>query len=34
VDAKGTLRYHHFGEGHYDEQGAVVRGLLAEARAK
>ena len=34
VDAKGTVRFHHFGEGSYDEQDAVVRQLLAEARAK
>jgi cytochrome c biogenesis protein CcdA/thiol-disulfide isomerase/thioredoxin len=34
VDAKGAVRYHHFGEGSYDEEDAVVRQLLAEARAK
>jgi cytochrome c biogenesis protein CcdA/thiol-disulfide isomerase/thioredoxin len=34
VDAKGMVRYHHFGEGNYEEEDAVVRQLLAEARAK
>jgi cytochrome c biogenesis protein CcdA/thiol-disulfide isomerase/thioredoxin len=33
VDAKGRVRYHHFGEGKYEEQDAVVRKLLAEAKA-
>lgn len=32
VDAKGTIRYHHFGEGSYDVQDRVVAMLLAEAR--
>lgn len=31
IDASGTIRYHHFGEGRYDEQEQVVRKLLAEA---
>jgi thiol-disulfide isomerase/thioredoxin len=34
VDAKGTVRYHHFGEGSYEEEDAVVRQLLAESRTK
>lgn len=33
VDAKGQIRFHHFGEGRYDEQELVVKQLLAEARA-
>lgn len=33
VDAKGRIRYHHFGEGSYDEQDRVVQKLLAEAKA-
>jgi hypothetical protein len=33
VDAKGRIRYHHFGEGAYEEQDGVVRKLLAEAKA-
>jgi cytochrome c biogenesis protein CcdA/thiol-disulfide isomerase/thioredoxin len=32
VNAKGTIRYHHFGEGSYDVQDRVVAKLLAEAR--
>jgi thiol-disulfide isomerase/thioredoxin len=31
VDAKGRVRYHHFGEGAYDEQEQVVSALVAEA---
>lgn len=31
VDAQGRVRYHHFGEGSYDEQEQVVGELLAEA---
>lgn len=30
VDRAGRIRYHHFGEGQYDEQDRVVRQLLAE----
>lgn len=30
VDRSGHIRYHHFGEGKYDEQDAVVAKLLAE----
>jgi len=32
VDAKGGVRFHHFGEGKYEEQDAVVRKLLDEAK--
>ncbi|MEO7501240.1 MAG: cytochrome c biogenesis protein CcdA [Gemmatimonadaceae bacterium] len=32
IDANGRIRYHHFGEGKYDEQDKVVAKLLAEAR--
>ncbi len=32
VDAKGRVRFHHFGEGKYEEQDAVVRKLLDEAK--
>jgi thiol-disulfide isomerase/thioredoxin len=31
VDAKGRVRYTHFGEGGYDETEAAIRSLLAEA---
>jgi len=31
VDATGTIRYHHFGEGSYDVQDRVVANLLDEA---
>lgn len=31
IDATGRIRYHHFGEGKYDEQDQVVAKLLAEA---
>ncbi|MEO7964138.1 MAG: cytochrome c biogenesis protein DipZ [Gemmatimonadaceae bacterium] len=30
VDRRGHIRFHHFGEGRYDEQDAVVARLLAE----
>ena len=31
IDAQGRVRYHHFGEGEYDESERVIRRLLAEA---
>jgi thiol-disulfide isomerase/thioredoxin len=31
IDAKGRIRYHHFGEGNYAESETVIRKLLAEA---
>ena len=31
VDAQGRVRYHHFGEGGYDESERVIRQLLTEA---
>ncbi len=31
IDAKGQLRYHHFGEGEYSQSEAVIQQLLAEA---
>jgi cytochrome c biogenesis protein CcdA/thiol-disulfide isomerase/thioredoxin len=31
IDAKGRIRYHHFGEGDYEGSEAVIRQLLAEA---
>jgi thiol-disulfide isomerase/thioredoxin len=31
VDAKGTVRYHNFGEGGYEKSEQVIRQLLAEA---
>jgi thiol-disulfide isomerase/thioredoxin len=31
VDAEGHIRYHHFGEGAYEESEQVIRQLLAEA---
>ena len=31
IDAKGRVRYTHFGEGDYDQTEAAIRGLLAEA---
>jgi thiol-disulfide isomerase/thioredoxin len=35
VDAQGRIRYHHFGEGAYDESERVIQELLAESgRAK
>jgi cytochrome c biogenesis protein CcdA/thiol-disulfide isomerase/thioredoxin len=30
ADAKGRIRYHHFGEGEYDNTEAAIRSLLAE----
>lgn len=34
IDAQGHMRYHHFGEGHYDESEKVIQLLLAEAGDK
>ncbi|MEO8577721.1 MAG: cytochrome c biogenesis protein DipZ, partial [Gemmatimonadales bacterium] len=34
IDASGRIRYHHFGEGKYEEQDQVVAQLLSEARQK
>jgi cytochrome c biogenesis protein CcdA/thiol-disulfide isomerase/thioredoxin len=31
IDAKGHVRYHHFGEGGYEESETWIRGLLKEA---
>jgi cytochrome c biogenesis protein CcdA/thiol-disulfide isomerase/thioredoxin len=31
IDAKGRIRYHHFGEGEYDRSERVIQQLLAEA---
>jgi len=31
VDAQGRVRYHHFGEGEYEQSESVIRQLLAEA---
>ena len=31
IDAKGNVRFHHFGEGEYEKSEAVIRQLLAEA---
>ncbi|HET9810743.1 MAG TPA: cytochrome c biogenesis protein DipZ [Sphingomicrobium sp.] len=31
VDAKGRVRYHHFGEGNYEQSERVIRQLLTEA---
>jgi len=33
IDAKGRIRFSHFGEGRYDDQEHVIRQLLEEARA-
>lgn len=33
ADANGTLRFHHFGEGRYEERDRVVAALLAERDA-
>ncbi len=33
IDAKGTIRYHHFGEGQYEETERVIQELLREAKA-
>jgi thiol-disulfide isomerase/thioredoxin len=34
IDAKGRVRYTHFGEGEYDKTEAAIRALLVEAGAK
>jgi hypothetical protein len=34
IDAKGRIRYHHFGEGEYDVSERVIQQLLAEAGSK
>ena len=34
IDATGRIRYHHFGEGEYDESEQVIRQLLTEAGGK
>jgi cytochrome c biogenesis protein CcdA/thiol-disulfide isomerase/thioredoxin len=34
IDANGKVRYHHFGEGAYDESENWIRGLLEEANHK
>jgi cytochrome c biogenesis protein CcdA/thiol-disulfide isomerase/thioredoxin len=34
IDAQGRMRYHHFGEGHYEESERVIQLLLAEAGDK
>ena len=34
IDATGRVRYHHFGEGSYDESENWIRGLLEEANHK
>jgi thiol-disulfide isomerase/thioredoxin len=34
IDATGRVRYHHFGEGNYDESEKWIRGLLEEANHK
>ena len=34
IDAKGQVRYTHFGEGRYDEQERMIQALLSEAKAK
>jgi Thioredoxin like C-terminal domain len=31
IDAKGRTRFHHFGEGDYDQSEQVIQGLLEEA---
>jgi cytochrome c biogenesis protein CcdA/thiol-disulfide isomerase/thioredoxin len=33
IDARGTIRYHHFGEGQYEESERVIRELLKEKNA-
>ncbi len=33
IDARGTVRYHHFGEGQYEESESVIRELLNEKKA-
>jgi cytochrome c biogenesis protein CcdA/thiol-disulfide isomerase/thioredoxin len=34
IDAQGRIRYHHFGEGEYDESERVIQRLLGEAGDK
>jgi cytochrome c biogenesis protein CcdA/thiol-disulfide isomerase/thioredoxin len=34
IDARGRVRYVHFGEGNYEETDSAIRALLAEAGAK
>jgi cytochrome c biogenesis protein CcdA/thiol-disulfide isomerase/thioredoxin len=34
IDMQGRIRYHHFGEGEYDESERVIQRLLAEAGAE
>lgn len=34
IDAKGQIRYHHFGEGDYDKAEEVIQDLLAEAKSE
>lgn len=34
IDAKGRIRYHHFGEGEYEKSEQVIQQLLAEAGHK
>jgi thiol-disulfide isomerase/thioredoxin len=34
ADANGTIRYHHFGEGAYDQSEQIIRELLTEAGAR
>jgi cytochrome c biogenesis protein CcdA/thiol-disulfide isomerase/thioredoxin len=34
IDGQGRIRYHHFGEGEYDESEKVIQQLLAEAGAR
>ncbi|WCM53715.1 cytochrome c biogenesis protein DipZ [Pseudomonas sp. WJP1] len=34
IDAKGQVRYTHFGEGRYDEQEKMIQQLLEEAKAQ
>ena len=33
IDARGTVRFHHFGEGQYEESESVIRALLKEKNA-
>ena len=33
IDARGVIRYHHFGEGQYEESESVIRALLKEKNA-
>jgi thiol-disulfide isomerase/thioredoxin len=34
IDEKGRIRYHHFGEGEYDESERIIQTLLAEAGSR